>query len=157
MTKKFSFTTKPGLWVSSSFTDKFFSDEITPAKSVPEFKKLERYMNDSEIQKELGPSECTLEDVAAFLTNPPKGTDDGYWNIFYVAGCVVFVVWNSDGREWYVRAWYLDDDRWYAGSRVFARNWHSVPSASSGTESLGSLETRIATLEAVIKHHNLGV
>lgn len=132
--------TRKRLWVSDSFTEKFGNEEITPAKTVPPFKTLEQDMNDHEIKKELGVQESTLEDVAAFLENPPEGTDDGYTNLFYVAGYVVNVCWDDDDHEWNVRAWKLDDDDWDAGLRAFSRNSSSDTLESSDTESLGLLE-----------------
>ena len=119
--------TKKELWVFSSFTGKFGNKEIKPAKTVSLFKRLKKNMFDSEIKRQLGAQECTLADVAAFLKNPPKGCDDGYANLFYVAGYVVRVNWVGDDRGWGVRAWELDDGLWPAGSRVFSRNWHSDP------------------------------
>lgn len=143
--------TKQGLWVSSSFTEKFGNKDITPAKTVPGFRKLERNMYDTEIIKELGAQECTLEDVAAFLENPPEGCDDGYWNIFYVSGYVVHVRWRGGDREWFVLAWELDVDYWRAGRRAFSRNSPSEPLASSGSLTLSpdvvALEQRIGALE----------
>lgn len=153
--------TKKGLGISSSFTDEFGNKDIKPAKTVPAFKKLERNMYDSEIKKEFGVQESTLEDLAAFLKNPPEGCNDGYSNIFYVAGCVVRVFWNSDDREWYVHTWGLDDGRWLAGNRAFGCNSPSEPLTSSRASS-GSLtlspdaveldhEQRIAKLEKIVQ------
>lgn len=153
-------TTSKNLWVSDSFTEKFGSEDIKPAKTVPEFKALPRAMTDSEIKKELGAQECTLEDVAAFLKNPPEGCDDGYWNLFYVAGCVVSVRWNSDSRGWCVYAWDLGGGSWRAGNRAFGV---TVPQplgsdlGSSDSLTLRDLETRVAKLEEIVAHHNLGV
>lgn len=154
-------TTREGLWVSSSFTEKFGNGEITPAKTVPSFKKLERNMSDHEIKSEFGVQETTLEDVAAFLENPPEGTNDGYWNLFYVAGCVVSVRWGAGRREWDVYAWGLDDDRWRAGYRAFGCNGPSEtlesPRANFESLTLGELTKRVEALEAIVKHHNLSV
>lgn len=155
--------TSKGFWVSSSFTEKFGSKDIKPAKTVPAFRTFERNMYDKEIKSELGAQECTLEDVAAFLKNPPEGTDDGNWNIFYVAGCVVRVYWRSDYREWYVYAWLLGDDYWDAGSRAFGvtapQNLSpDVALSPSETESLGlptNFTERLEALEAIVKYHNL--
>lgn len=119
--------TGPGLWVSSSFTDKFGNKDVTPANTVPPFKTLAKDMLDSEIQKELGATECTLGDIAAFLENPPEGANNGYANIFYLPGFVVDVCWGAGSREWSVSDWPLDDYRWGAGRRVFSRNWSSDP------------------------------
>lgn len=159
--------TKKGLWVGSSFTEKFGNKDIEPATTVPAFKKLERDMYDREIKGDLGAEECALEEVAAFLNKPPEGCDDGYWNLFYVAGYVVNVHWSSGGQEWYVLAWELGDSLWYAGDRVFSRNWRSDALESSGATSDPLTlspdaveldhEQRIAKLEEIIRHHNLGV
>lgn len=138
------------LWVSSSFTERFGSKDIKPAKTVLSFMKLEKLMTDTEIKAMVG--ESTPEDVAAFIKNPPEGTDDGYWNIFYVAGCVVLVYWLSDYREWYVDTWNLDGGYWLAGDRVFSRNWHSDTKTSelSPSDTL-TLGTRVATLERQVE------
>lgn len=111
--------TRKGLWVSSSFTEKFGNKDIIPAKTVPPFKTFKKSMIDTEIKEELGIGDSTLEDIAAFLENPPEGTDNDYWNIFYVAGCVVNVHWNSDDRQWHVYAWKLDGNYWRADHRAF--------------------------------------
>lgn len=124
--------TSPGLYVWSSFTEKFGSEDIKSAKTVPGFKTLTRHMSDSEIKKELGVEECTLADVAAFLTNPPEGTKDSNWNLFYVAGYVVNVYWRSGHREWDVDAWLLDGGSWYAGWRAFGRNFVNQTLGSDG-------------------------
>lgn len=138
-------TTSKGLWVSSFFTEKFGNKDIPPAKTVPGFKVLSRNMTDAEIKAEFGPQECTLEDVAAFLKKPPKGTDDGYWNLFYVSGFVVGVCWGADAREWYVFGWSLDGLYWLAGRRVFSRNFIPLEKPS-GTQDL-DLETAIARVK----------
>ena len=110
-------------------------------------------MTDDEIVKEYG--ECEIGDVAAFLKNPPKGTDDGNWNLFYVDRCVVVVYWDAGDRKWSVHAWELDDDYWDAGCRVFVRNSPSDTSPSeSDTLNLELLE-RVKKLEDIVKHHNL--
>lgn len=145
--------TKPGLWVDRLFTEKFGNEEITPAKSVPPFKVLPRAMTDAEIKQELGVEECTLADVAAFLENPPKVCKDGYWNLFYVAGRVVFVRWNSDVREWGVSEWFLGNS-WDAGYRAFSRNGHSE-SLAPHSLSLESLSARLTKVEETLKHHNI--
>lgn len=123
--------TRKGIWVSSSFTERFGVPEVTSSETVPSFKTLERYLTDSEVKNELGAGESTLGDVVAFLENPPNGTDDGYWNSFYVAGYVVNVYWSGGYREWYVYAWEPVDGNWNAGSRVFSCNWHSDPKMDS--------------------------
>lgn len=119
--------------MSGRFTELFGNADITPSKSVPPFKTLPRVMNDTEIKQELDVSECTLEDVAAFLENPPKGTDDRNCNLFYLPDCVVHVSWDSDYREWLVVAWELDDDVWLAGLRVFSASKTSDTSSCGHT------------------------
>lgn len=154
--------TGKGLGVSSSFIQKFGDKDIKPALTVPAFKTLPRNMYDKEIQSELGAEECTLEDVAAFLKNPPEGCDDGNWNIFYVAGCVVCVIWHSGVRGWLVRAWRLDVGYWNAGSRAFGATATQKLSpdltlSPSDTLTLSDIEVRLAAVEAMLKHHKLGV
>lgn len=143
--------TRKGLWVASSFTEKFGNEDITPASTVTAFKKLERDMTDSEIKEEFTVGESSLEDVAAFLTNPPEGCDDGCWNIFYVAGCVVYVHWRSDNREWFVSTWGLGDGHWDAGLRAFGCNSpsESLESSRANLDSLalGELAKRVESLE----------
>lgn len=147
--------TRKGLWVSSSFTEKFGNGDITPAKTVPAFKTLERDMTNPEIGKELGVEECTLADIAAFLENPPQGTDDGYANLFYLAGYVVNVPWNADDQRWYVDAWKLDDGHWRAGRRAFSS---ATDIRSLGLDSTMTLEffaMRLEKVEKLLKHYNL--
>jgi len=138
------------LWVSSFFTEKFGNGDITSAKTVPSFKTLTKPMNDAEIKSEPGAQECTLEDVAAFLENPPKTTDDGNWNIFYVAGFAVYVDWSAGSGQWHVYARRLDDDYWSAVYRVFSRNWNS-----SELGYFESLTARVAKIEKILEDHKL--
>lgn len=147
-------TTRKGLWVSPSFTKRFGSDDVEPAKTVPSFKTLPWAMTDAEIKQELGVGECTLADVTAFLEHPLEGCDDGYANLFYLPDCVVYVRWGHGPREWYVRAWELGDDRWFRGYRAFSSNCPSEP-VSSGTVPLESLAARIAAIEKVLVYYNL--
>lgn len=114
---------------------------------VPGFKTLGRNMYDSEINSELGAEECTLGDVVAFLDNPSEVAKDGYWNIFYVAGCVVLVHWYSGRRKWYVCAWKLGDGHWHAGDRAFGRNW----SLETKKEPLDTLDTLTLGLSEAIR------
>lgn len=144
--------TSKGLWVSSSFTERFGSKDIKLAKTVPSFKVLTNLMYDHEIKSELGPEECTLGDVAAFLRNPPEGTKDSYANIFYVAGFVVGVRWDAVGSVWDVSVWSLDVagwsldvGQWGAGRRVFSRNWILEPKPSSSDALI--LDTAIAMVK----------
>lgn len=114
--------TNDKFWVSEFFTVAFGSVDITPAKSVPSFKRLERSMTDKEIFTEPGAQESSLGDVAAFLETPLRGTDDGNWNIFYVGDLVVSVLWYAPLGHWYVHAWRRSGLDWRAGDRVFFGN-----------------------------------
>lgn len=148
-------TTDKGIWFSTTFTDKFGSVDVKPSKKVPSFKTLPRYMTDSEIRREFGAHECTLEDIAAFVTNPPEGTDDGNWNIFYVAGYVVRVYWDAGIQRWCVVAWELGGGAWSAGYRVFSRNWDSGASApvlgtSDALKLISEIEEELAKFSKVV-------
>ena len=138
--------TKKGLWVSSNFTEKF-GTEIKPSKDIPPFKVLAKAMTGPEIIKEYGT--CEIGDVAAFLKNPPKGTDDGKWNLFHIPGYVVRVDWNADSRGWDVDGWRLGVVLWGAGGRVFLRNSPSE-TLPSETGTLDSLTLRVKRLEDII-------
>ena len=139
--------TKKGLWVSSSFTERFGSEEVTPSKTIPSFKTLEESMYANEIKNELGTQECTLEDVAVFLEKSLEGTKDGYANIFYVARYVVSARWSGIGRLWRVDAWELGVTRWDAGCRVFSSNWHSVALPSESPQILKTLDNEVSITE----------
>lgn len=123
-------------FVGSFFLDKYGEEEVVEPGSVgpfslsPTFQTFPRYMNDSEIEAELKPGKCTLGDVLAFLKNPPEGTKDGNYNVFYVGGFVVSADWRADDGYWYVGAW----DRgvvWPGGSRFFSPASASVPTDSA--------------------------
>ncbi len=126
-------------WVDSDFTREFGSFDFVPVASVGTFQTLPRYMTDSEITSELKPGTCTLGDVLAFLQNPPEGTKDGNWNIFYVRenpSFVVCVFWFEFRRVWRVSAYARGGNDWYRGTRVF-----SPANVSSGTESSSDSQT----------------
>lgn len=144
--------TSKGLWVSDMFTERFGKKNITAANTVPEFKILARDMTDEEVKSEIGAQDCTLADIAAFIKNPPKGTNDGMANLFYVASCVVIVFWFAGARKWDVSAW-KQGGCWSAGRRVFSRNWHSETKteALSASDTL-TLELRVKKLEEWREH-----
>lgn len=71
--------------------------------------------------------EVELWQIAELIETQKNGKEgrlltNGYTNIFYVAGCAVYVFWHADHRKWNVRGWELDDDDWYADLRVFSCN-----------------------------------
>lgn len=105
-------------WVDSSFLDRM-PETFEEGTSLP-FQQLPRVMTDAEILKELNVSECNLGDVIAFLKNPPEGTKDGYWNLFYMNGFVVRVSWYAGGGGWDVGAWSRGSRDWVASFRVFS-------------------------------------
>lgn len=148
--------TQKGVWVSDSFTKIFGSEDVIPSKTIPGFETLNRSMSEKQIKDELGAQECTVEDVAAFLENPPQETNDGYANLFYVAGFVVHVHWSAGRREWRVRAWGFDGRHWDAGRRVFSRNWPSETVHQTTTDTATTSEEHLSaqsleTLEDAIQ------
>lgn len=130
-------------WTSSWF-DEFVQGKTIEEVAVPTFWTLPSAMKDQAIIADPRTHECTLNDVYAFLKNPPEGTKDGNWNLFYIkdTGRVVFVWWGAGVREWFVDDDWYRDDEWYAGSRVF--------SPATDTVSLDS-EPLSLTLEKAIE------
>lgn len=129
------FKTRKGLWIS----DEFKSRILTKAKPVENLdpltlvsRELTKNAYDREITPELGENYIFDESevcarIAAMIDKQPNGIagdllNNGYANLFYVAGCVVGVRWDGVGRKWRVRAWGLDGDLWGAGPRAFSRN-----------------------------------
>lgn len=139
-----------GLWVSDSFTRKFGNEEIKPSKEVPAYRTLGKDMTDDDIFTEFGIKECSLSDVAAFLKNPPEGTDDGYTNIFYIKdGPVAGLFWGAVSGRWNLDDWSRGGSRWNPGYRAFGA---TVPSASlSSSETSDSLTVRVEKLEKIIE------
>jgi hypothetical protein len=122
------FKTRKGLWVSDDFTSRTKGIGVcTKSLSLKRF-NLVKDAYDREIKSELPQQhEVQLWHIAKLIEAQEGGTDgpllnDGYWNIFYVAGFVVHVSWNGGRREWYVYAWRLDGSRWHARRRVFSSN-----------------------------------
>lgn len=95
------------------------SKKFTPLIS----KKLHRNMNDKEILGELKPEKVSLADVSDTI----QTLDRAVWALFYVKDVngvlrTVRVFWRGDG--WHVFANSVGDIRaWYAGYRVFSRNF----------------------------------
>lgn len=104
-------------YVDSEFQTRFKDVEFS-VRSAPSFQKLPRSMNDATIESELKPGFCELGDIIAFLDNPPEGTKDGNWNLFYTPAFVVRVYW--DDGEWCVYAWRRFGYEWRDARRVFS-------------------------------------
>lgn len=140
-------------YIDSDFHERIADVELEK-RDVPAHQKLTRYMNDSEIESELKPGICDMSDVLAFLENPPEGTKDGYWNLFYTPTFVVSVDWHSRARHWDVGTWRRGDVGWRGGRRVFspatARS-SSVPSELGDFVSRAEFEEFKRRVEAVLK------
>lgn len=132
------FKTRPGLWVSDDFHSRV-GKKAKPVNDLPAITltsgDLVKNAYDKEIKADpVMPANHVFEsesDFVAYLdqmiSKQPGGEEgdlnnQGYWNIFYVVGCVVGVGWYSDSREWSVHTWKLDDDYWNAGHRAFVCN-----------------------------------
>ena len=129
------FKTREGLWVSDEFRSRILSKAgvVSVGAAVGKSYDLTKNAYDREITPELGTtyqfeSESELcAYIAQMIEKQPNGAagellNNGYANIFYVAGCVVGVYWYGGRRLWRVNAWELGDDYWRAGARVFSRN-----------------------------------
>lgn len=131
------FKTRKGLWVSEEF-HRHVGSKAKQVQDLPAITltsgDLVKNAYDREIKADpVMPANHVFEsesDFVAYLdqmiSKQPGGEEgdlnnQGYWNIFYVAGYVVFVRWHG-GQEWHVRAWKLDGALWYAGYRAFSRN-----------------------------------
>lgn len=129
------YQTRTGLWVSDEFRSRILS-KAKPVKklaaAVGKSYDLTQNAYDREITPGL-PEGYSFDEsevcasIATMIQKQPKGEagdllNNGYANLFYVAGYVVDVYWNADRREWNVHAWELDDAYWNAGHRVFSRN-----------------------------------
>jgi len=145
-TKEF-FTTRTGLWVSSSFKERMIFED-GKVEQVDSFDLTENSY-DSEIEQK----PVTLSTVQSLIEKQWNGEEgkllvNGYTNLFYVVGAngVLFVVrvrWRADFRRWGVDAWGLDESGdWNAGYRVF-RNTQTL--------STPALEPLSSALENAIK------
>lgn len=123
-------------WIDSDFFDRVGTEEFTEVEGMPKFQKLSQSMTDAEIENELKPGICTLADVLAFLKNAPEESKDGYWNLFYLKECVVFVVWGSVNRGWNVSTWRRVGSRWLGGHRVFSPATDPRPLGSVSSDTL---------------------
>ena len=129
-------------WVSSLFQEYFDGVPVEQGQTLVS-QKLEKEMNDFEIQEELKPTEVSLGDVYETL----KTLDHDVWALFYVKDKnkvlrVVGVGWGSGG--WGVGAFALGADGWGAGSRVFSRNSRlSEPLKSADPQALSPFESLV--------------
>lgn len=129
------YQTRAGLWVSDEFRSRILS-KAKPVKklaaTVGKSYDLTQNAYDRGITAGLPEGYAFDESevcarIATLIQKQSKGEADdplnnGYWNLFYVAGCVVDLRWNAGLRGWSVSAWGLGDDHWAAGDRVFSRN-----------------------------------
>lgn len=156
-------------WVGSDFKEHLYGIEFKK-KNVEGIlsKLLPRDMNDAAIMKELAPETLELGDLLAYL----KHADHFCWYLCYIP--------DVEGTLWAVRAyWYSGGgwdveaisvarpDDWRAGSLVLSRRFSdasekdtqalrtSDPLDFGLVERFESIETRIAAIEAILKHHNL--
>lgn len=126
---------RAGLWVSDEFRSRILS-KAKPVKklmaAVGKSYDLTQNVYDREITPSL-PKDYVFDEsevcarITTMIQKQPNGEEgdllnNGYANLFYVAGCVVYVYWNADSRKWNVYAWRLDDVCWRADFRVFSRN-----------------------------------
>lgn len=129
------FKTRKGLWVSDDFRSRILSrakpvENLDPLILVS--RELTKNAYDREITPELGEDYVFDESevcarIAAMIDKQPNGIagdllNNGYANLFYVAGFVVRVGWYGGARRWYVHAWRLGDGPWRAGLRAFSCN-----------------------------------
>lgn len=139
-------------WIDSDFKKNFGDTEFSEKDGCPTFKKLPRYMTDSEIESEMRPGLCELGDILAFLKNPPEGTKDGYANIFYIknSGFVVSVRWYAEGGECYVSCWDRGGRDWHDDYRVFSPATDATELGAQPSDTL-TLETRVKVLEDIVE------
>lgn len=69
-------------YVDSRFTECFGHEEISE-KNSPTFQILKNRMSDYEIESEMKPGMCDASDIYIFIKNPPEGSKDGNFNLFY--------------------------------------------------------------------------
>lgn len=137
-TKEFQVGKHGIAWLDSDFK-KYIPETSFEPRAVGSFRKLERSMLDSEIESQLTPGTCELGDVLAFLDNAPQECKDGYANLFYLSGCVVYVHWYSGDSGWRVCAWQRGGDDWSADNRVFSPATGSLKALGSGSSDALSL------------------
>ena len=125
------FQNRTGLYLWDSFSNRILPN-TTVQKPTGKVKltsfDLTRNAYDCEIKAELSAKhEVELWHIGKLIEGQPDGKDgpllnNGYANIFYVGGLVVFVYWHAGSAKWHVRDWRLDVGFWDAGRRVFSRN-----------------------------------
>lgn len=127
-------TTKAeALWVDNNFTKILAKAKGTvPTSVTTKPRRLKKSSNDRKIKGAL-PEDHEVDQtefvymLATELTKVRADKQSSVlakdrWCLFYVAGFVVRVRWRSDGSEWGVRVWELDDGEWSAGRIVFSCN-----------------------------------
>lgn len=164
-TKEFSIGQNDISWVSSNFKEHLYDIDFKKASAEGlETRTLSRFMNDTAILKEFGPSPVLLGDVLAFL----KTANHSDWYIFYVNDATgtlwaVYAYWRGSG--WSVGAGPVSDPgEWGVGGVVVSRSFSETSEKDalalnpSETESLGlptNFTERLESLEAIVKYHNL--
>lgn len=126
---------RAGLWIGDFFRNNVLS-KASAVKNLPAAALTSSDLAKNAYDREIIPclpagyewdiSEA-LARIAQMIEKQPGGKDgellnNGYANLFYVPGFVVRVLWRAGPREWFVSAWWLDDNYWRAGRRVFVRN-----------------------------------
>lgn len=130
-------------WIGSNFKEHLYDLTFTmPEDTDFQIKKLDKPMNDKEIQAELGPEPITLGDWLAFFKE--KATRDG-WYLAYVkdAHGVLWALYGrwSDGG-WSFEASALDGPHgWDSGNQVFSRRF--------GAEKLGPQDKALGISDAL--------
>lgn len=123
-----------GLWVAPDF-----AKILTLATAMPlpvsvtmKPRLLKKNANDSKIKDKL--PDAHEHEPTAFVWmlatelmkvragKPSKVLAKGSWYLFYVAGLVVRVRWDSVSRKWRVDVWRQDGNAWRAGGVVFSSN-----------------------------------
>jgi hypothetical protein len=125
---------RPGLWVFDEFVMRVPS-KAKPVENLGPLSlnshELTKTSYDCDITADLGKN-CVFDEselcarIDQMISKQQNGEagdllNNGYRNIFYVAGFVVRVRWDSGRRRWDVRAGSLGD-YWFASDRVFSRN-----------------------------------
>lgn len=124
------FKTRKGLYLwndMSRVLEHATSTEAADAATLG-YANLTRNAYDREIKAELPEThEVELWQIANLIEVQKNGEagpllTNGYANIFYCGGFVVYLRWDADSARWRVYDWKLDDEDWRAGNRVFSRN-----------------------------------
>ena len=129
------FQTRTGLWVSDEFRSWILS-KAKPVKKLAAAVGKSYDLTQDAYNREITPwlpKGYALDEsgacarIATMIQKQPNGgagdlLNNGYSNLFYVAGYVVYVIWRAIRREWHIHTWRRGDDRWPVSSRVFSRN-----------------------------------